>query len=275
MNKMSPLGLKFSVGLFLMFAAWSANAELLLSAPPRESAEDAENIYGPIAKVLSEATGERVQYVHAVNWIEYSESMRKGKYDIVFDGPHFAAWRMKHLGHVPVAKLPGSLIFDLVVKESDEKARRPQDIKSSSICALAPPNLGAMAILTQFSNPVIQPTIVESQDLKAVMEGFKAGKCRAAVVPEQFMKKMPEDARKKFRVLFTSPVYPDQTVTVGPKVNEKERAEIADLLVAPKGLPAASKLLAIYTKQATHFEPVKTPDYDGLEDLLEGEIWGW
>ncbi len=259
------------------FAAvmFPASADLLLSAPPRESAEESALIYGPIAELLSKRTGEPVVYSHAVNWIEYSNSMRNGVYDIVFDGPHFVAWRMKHLGHVPVVKLPGSLVFLLLVRAYDYKVAKLQDLKSSTICSLPPPNLGAMSVLAQFSNPVIQPTLAESLDPSQVMEGLKNGTCRGAVLPERVYKKMGEDARKKLKVMYTSPEYPDQTITVSPKVSEKAREVIAASLAAPGGVPEAARLLAAYTKQATHFEVANSSEFVGLEDLLEGELWGW
>ena len=71
---------------------------LILSAPPRETAEAGMKIYGPIAQHLSKLLGVIVTYKHPGNWMTYQHEMRDDKYDIIFDGPHFISWREKHLG---------------------------------------------------------------------------------------------------------------------------------------------------------------------------------
>ena len=67
-----------------------------MTSPPRESAARGEELYGPLAQLLTVQLGQSVVYERARDWIEYSTRMKQDKYDIVFDGPHFAAWRMKH-----------------------------------------------------------------------------------------------------------------------------------------------------------------------------------
>lgn len=253
----------------------SASADLLISSPPRQTAEEAQRIYGPVAELLSKAIGERVTYAHPANWIEYINSMRKGTYDIVFDGPHFAAWRMKHLGHVPAVKLPGSLSFVLVVRADDATASDVQDLKTSAICTLSPPNLGAMSVLSQFDNPVIQPELVEVVEQASVIKVLKQGKCRGAVVQEKFFKKLDEADRTDLKVIYTSRAFPEQTITLAPKLTEKMREAVVMSLAARDGVPEATQLLATYTKQATYFEIAAASNYEGLEALLEGEIWGW
>ncbi|KPJ93231.1 MAG: hypothetical protein AMJ53_07800, partial [Gammaproteobacteria bacterium SG8_11] len=70
----------------------TVKADLILSAPPRELPEAGLKLYGPLASHLSELLGEKVIYQHPNNWLEYQRDLRRGVYDIVFDGPHFVSW---------------------------------------------------------------------------------------------------------------------------------------------------------------------------------------
>ena len=85
----------FSI-FFCVLYSLPVSADLILTSPPRESAARGEELYGPLAQLLTVQLGQSVVYERARDWIEYSTRMKQDKYDIVFDGPHFAAWRMKH-----------------------------------------------------------------------------------------------------------------------------------------------------------------------------------
>ena len=91
---------------FIIFVE-NVQADLILSAPPRESLEDGQELYGPLAEHLSTLLGEEVTYQHPDNWLHYQRELRNDVYDIVFDGPHFVSWRVKNLKHDVLLKLPG------------------------------------------------------------------------------------------------------------------------------------------------------------------------
>lgn len=83
----------------------------LFSAPPRGSETKEREVYEPIASYLSQVTGKNIVYKHPDNWLNYQNLMQQGKYDLVFDGPHFIGWRMEKPGHQPLVKLPGSYLL--------------------------------------------------------------------------------------------------------------------------------------------------------------------
>lgn len=254
-----------------------AQADLLFTAPPRESIERGEELYGPIARLLTTELGVKVVYEHPLNWKKYAEKMQKNNYDIVFDGPHFAAWRIKHLGHVPVVRLPGELMFVVVTRNDDKKIVGPRDLirTNTPLCGMPPPNLATIAVLRQFSNPIIQPQIYETLGFQEGYELFQAGKCKAAVFQSKFLDKLPKAEKAQLKVLFTSGgALPEQTVTVSGRVTEQQRNTLLAVLTRPEGVPAAAELLKQFTKQAKHFKPADSQEYPGLETLLE-ETWGW
>ena len=76
-------------------------------------------------------------------------------------------------------------------------------------------------------------------------------------------------------MIYTSPTYPDQTVTVSARISGPAREKIIASLSAEAGVPAAKSIFEKFAKNATHFVRAPIPEYEGLEDLLEGVIWGW
>lgn len=252
-----------------------ANAAWLLTSPPREKPDEAQEMYGKLAEFLSIQMGEQVVYERPHGWIDYVNNMRAGKYDIVFDGPHFAAWRMKHLNHIPLVKLPGTLTFVVVGKRSDIKLNKLSDFITGGWCGLPSPNLATMAVMAQFNNPVKQPDFIEIQDVNNIIPALKSGRCRAAGLLDKFYKKASEEDKKDLKVIYTTPTFPDQTITVSARISAPAREKIIAALTAETGVPAAKSLLDKFAKNATHFIRAPSPEYEGLEDLLEGVIWGW
>ena len=253
-----------------------ANASIILSAPPRETIKDGEKFYAPIAKHLSLILGEKVVYEHPKNWTEYTRNMRDGKYDIVFDGPHFVAWRMKHVNHVPVARLDGTLDFFILAKKSDTKANSMRDLVGQSICGLASPNLGTVSAFALFENPVIQPEItIIKGGMKTVMQKFLSGECHYAIVRDKVYKKLPQEKKDIIKIIAKSKSFPNQAISVSTKITKLNRDKIVAALTSPQGAQAADKLLDRFSKKNKYFIPAKDREFDNLENLLEGVVWGW
>lgn len=264
-----------ALALFIINIFSPAYADLVLTAPPRESVARGEELYGPLAQVLTLQLGQRVVYERAHDWIEYAANMKLDTYDIIFDGAHFAAWRMKHLGHSPVAKLPGELTFVVVSNKTDGSLMKLRDLIQGHICSQASPNLGTMAILSAFTNPLIQPDLYEVANANDVYEAFKAGKCEAAVFQDKYLNRLSGEEKAKLRILYSSNHYPDQTITVSRRVTDRQRTLLTELLTRPSGIVATQELLKQFSKQATRFDRVRPKEFAGMEALLEGVLWGW
>jgi len=254
----------------------TANAELLLSAPPREKPDVGESYYSPIAKRLSEVLGEPVVYRHPETWHNYARNMREGKYDIVFDGPHFAAWRMSNVNHTPVARLPGELGFVIMAKSDNTKVNSVEDLVAKKICGLASPNLGTMVVFGIFDNPVIQPEIViVSGGMKTVMKKFLSGECEYAVVRDTIFNSLPEKTKKDIKIIVHSTPLPNQTITVSKKIDAGKRAKISDFILSNDGALSASNLLNRFSKKKKFFIRAEVSEYNNLENLLQGVVYGW
>lgn len=254
------------------------HAELILTAPPRENAETGTKLYGPLAEHLTKLLGEKVTYVHPNNWLEYQRDLRKDVYDIVFDGPHFVSWRLSHLHHEVLVKLPGTLEFVIIVNEDDKDVKTIKDLIGKKICGIPPPNLATLTVIDQFPNPVRQPVIwgVDGGYMN-VFHSFVEGKCRAAVFRSTFFeKKLTEQDRANTRVLFRSKGLPNQAISVSSRVKTDAKNKIIKSLTSGNGMIATKSISRRFGgKQAKPFISASKKEYEAHAQLLEGIVFGW
>ncbi|WP_455206874.1 phosphate/phosphite/phosphonate ABC transporter substrate-binding protein [Kaarinaea lacus] len=261
--------------ILVMLYASPLRAELIFSAPPREDASKGQETYGPLVNYLSYVIGERVVYEHPEGWAEYSNNMRNGHYDIVFDAPHFGAWRIKHISHLPVARLPGSLGFVVVAKKGERDIQKIKDLLAVKICALASPNLGTVTFFNLLDNPVYQPRLYEVQGSFAkVFEAFKEGKCDAAILRDSFFYHMDPREKKNLVVVTASKPLPNQTITVSPRLHAKKDI-IAQKLVSVEGKKAAANLLRRFGSYQDNLSLANSGEFENLDSLLTGVVFGW
>lgn len=260
--------------LGLLFVG-TVQADYILTAPPRESAMKGAKLYGPLALKLSELLGKKVIYEQPKNWLDYSRNMRMGRYDIVFDGPHFSAWRMKHLKHQPVAALPGALEFVLVTHADNPHFKKPRDIAGKRICGMPSPQLATDMILSLYPNPSIQPIIYEVPGgIKKMYKAFKAGKCHATIFRIELFEKLPANEKSKLKIVARTDSLPNQTVTISKRLR-KNAPIISGFLTSKKGAMTANNLLSRYSKSAMYFQKPTPVKYKDVELVLEGIVFGW
>ena len=255
--------------------------DLILSAPPRESAEAGEKMYGVIAKHLSKTLGVKIKYKHPGNWLNYQREMRNDKYDIVFDGPHFIAWREAHLGHEAILKLPGKLQFILVTDKNSQQFNKTEDLIGKNICGISPPNLSTLSILDHYRNPVRQPSIkgFNKGGMGKVFKEFsQKGKrrCDAAILRTAFhKKKLTAEQRATIKTLFTSKAMPNQGISVSRRVSPELKLRIKIGLTEAKGIASTKMVLKRFGGKAKSLMPTAEKEYAGYNNLLEGVIFGW
>ena len=280
MRKYQQVALHFFVCLLFVLAVTPhAVAELVMTAPPRELPEAGEKIYAPLAEHLSQILGEKVTYKHPQNWLQYQRDLRHDVYDIVFDGPHFVSWRLAHLNHEVLVKLPGTLEFVIVVNKDDKQVKTIKDLIGKKICGIPPPNLATLTVIEQFQNPVRQPIIWGVKGgFKSVHESFRTGQCRAAVFRTTFYnKKLTAMDRANMPVLYKSEALPNQAISVSPRINSKYKKEIIrSLTLDEKGKQAAQGITKRFGgNKAPSFTAAKQNEYMEHSSLLEGVVFGW
>jgi len=261
--------------LVILTTSTQSAADLVLSAPPRENPVQGRKLYEPIAEKLTELLGEKVVYEQPKSWADYTNKMRDGYYDIIFDGPHFVAWRQKNLKHTPVASLPGTLEFYIVTDKDNKQLNNARDLIGKRICGMPSPHLATDLVYDLFKNPVLQPTIYEVKGgQRASFQAFKDGKCVATIFRSTLYKKLPDEERNQLKVVTKTRTLPNQTISVSQRL-QKQANIIADFLVSKDGAITANNLLSRYSGRKKQFIKAKPEKFVGAADILEGVVWGW
>lgn len=266
----------WTVFLIVWFATSPAfAADLILTAPPRENAQKGEELYGPIANKLSKLIGENVVYKQPKSWAEYANNMRDGKYDIVFDGPHFVAWRQKNLKHKPIASLPGSLQFLIVTGKNNDQINNKRDLVGKKICGMPSPHLATDLVYDLFKNPVLQPNIYEVRGgQRKSLQAFKEGKCAATIFRTTLYKRLPKEEKANLKIVVRTRKLPNQTISVSQRLHKNSK-KIAEFLVSKDGAITADNLLSRYSKKKKSFIKASPKKFVGAADILEDVVWGW
>lgn len=249
----------------------TASADLILSAPPRETPEAGQKIYGPLAEYLSKATGEKIEYRYPDNWGIYQAMMTKGTYDLVFDGPHFVSWRAQNLQHVPLVALSGKLRFVIIARQDDTRTRVVADLAGKNVCGHAPPNLATLTLFDRFTNPSRLPKLVESKGFDDAYQKLLATKCVATVLPLEVYQKL-EGAVERTKVLYTGEPYANQALTAGPRVSAQAREKIVQALLGAEGQRASRPIAASFG--GGEFVATGANDYASYGSLLKN-VWGF
>ena len=251
-------------------AAKATNKAIVLTSPPRESAEQGAQVYGPIADYLSKVTGRRVVYNHPATWGLYRTEMLNGDYDIIFDGGHFADYRARKLGHHIVAKMPELQQFVIIVRK-DDNVSAVEQLAGQTFCSPPPPNQGALLALSQFKDPARQPITVPvtSNFWPIVYEGVVSGRCRGGVLEMAILQKLDKAGATK--IVLQTPPQPNQAFTVSSRVSPEDRAKIAAALIAPDAVKPTEKLRERF-KVGDSFVAANNAEYAGLGDLLRNEF---
>jgi len=252
-------------------ACLPASANLVLSAPPLGKPEVQEKMYRPLAAYLGKALGETVEYRHPDNFGLYQAEMQLGKYDIVFDGPHFAEWRVVKLHHEILVKTPGQLVFVVVVKDKDKEYQSLQDLRGRSLCGLAPPNLATQTIFQHYR--IAQPNLLLAPSFPVAFKQMLAGKCTAVILAKRTYEELSKTATIKSRVIFTSKGFPGLTITASSKISEKKKDTLRMKLLSPEAKAALPGFMRQYTA-GKGFVPANQEEYLGTEQLLK-DSWGF
>lgn len=229
-----------AIACALGFATPAVAAPLVFTATPNARNATLDATYRLFAGFLAGAARNPVRYENAHSLFAYASLMGQRKFDIVFDGPQFTAWRDAREGYRPIVRLRPPLVFEILVGAGAQDARIqvPRDLDGQTVCVPPFPNL-ATIVLDNHTSQVASPSIVVRPGPKQDLHAFLKGDCVATVVPKKLaMKTSPGVAR----VLYTSQAYPNLTVSVSPKVSRAVRQRLRAALLSPRGEALAKRI---------------------------------
>ena len=264
--------LAFMTFTLLGMTSISAFADLILSAPPRGKAEDEQKIYVPMAVYISKLIGQKVVYKHPGEWGIYQANMQTGKYDIVFDGPHFVAWRMSRKDHEVLATTPGNLSFVVVVRSQSERFKQLRDLRGRSVCGMAPPNLATLMLMNEVGVGH-EPRLVLAKSFNDAFEKMLAGECDGAVLRDKTYDKLLKKHKNVSREIFRSKGLPNQAITASKNLTTDEKDLLKNGLLSAEAMAAMPAFMEKYTGKKG-LRKAESRNYLGVEALLK-DIWGF
>jgi ABC-type phosphate/phosphonate transport system, periplasmic component len=241
-------------------------AELTFAVHPVLPQARTVQVYEPLANYLSRVTGQKIRLVTNSNFLTHWQAMKRDKYDLILDGPHFTDYRVKNMGYTVLAKLPDVVSYTLVSNEN-LMIMEPSELVGKTIATTASPAIGALRLVELYPNPLRQPTIVETPDSEQAAELTVQGKVAAAMIPAPLVGRYPS-----LVTVVTTEQLPSPGISASPAVSpELQQALRRALLDAPNSADGRKALEAL---NAPVLEPADNKSFQGLERLLEG-MWGY
>ncbi|HHC72152.1 MAG TPA: phosphate/phosphite/phosphonate ABC transporter substrate-binding protein [Thiotrichales bacterium] len=258
--------------LWLMLPALSSAADkLLFTTAPTQPVQKTLEMYGPLVEFLSERAGVEIELRPVRSFLEYTIHMQRGEYDIYFDGPHFASWRMQHQGHRVLAKLPGEIRFVVVVRD-DAGIDSIKELAGKRVCGFSSPNLLTLGFLDLYANPASQPQIVAVKSFMDSLRCVQAGRGIASVMRDKFWEKRKPEEREGLHQIHISEAYPHRAFTIRGDVDAEIRGRLTAALLSEEGIRHGEAILKRFRVQ--HFSRASDAEYEGFYRLLNS-TWGF
>ncbi|HDP89078.1 MAG TPA: hypothetical protein ENN42_03860 [Thioalkalivibrio sp.] len=244
----------------------AADGPIRLAIQPIQTAETTASFYRPLIDYLREQTGLPIELATSSNFLTYWTQMKRGDYDLVLDAAHFTDYRIRELGYVPLAKMPGEVSYSLVT-HADTFIFEPAELTGKPVASLAAPSLGMVRMLELYPNPLRQPRILEAATTEAIIEMIESGRAVAGIIPTPLL-----NTYTQFNVVLTTEPAPHVTFSASPGLPDAQRMRIQQALLDAGGSQAGRAML-----EAIGFTALERPDvtvYAGYAQLLEG-TWGY
>lgn len=263
---------RFGISMLLIVPtfALAESTDLVFATPPTQSVETTKKNYQPLVDYLSQTIHKKIILKPARNFQEYTKNMREGRYDLIFDGPHFINWRIQKQHHVVVAKQPGELHFAIIVKKNSSISQL-RDLWAVPVCSPAVPHLGTLTLLEIYSNPIREPTIIPVQSFKHALQCLRDDRAVAALVRDKYWFKKAD--KRGLKVLFiTKKKMPARGLSVGQRVNKSLQRKITTALTSKEGRAFSEK--AFSTIGGGKFVRANTREFSDLGEIIK-IVWGF
>ncbi|MBD3618477.1 MAG: PhnD/SsuA/transferrin family substrate-binding protein [Chromatiales bacterium] len=244
----------------------AAGEPVRLAIQPIQTAETTAEFYRPLIEYLRTQTGLPIELATTSNFLTYWTQMKRGDYDLVLDAAHFTDYRIRELGYVPLAKMPGEVSYSLVT-HPDTFIFEPAELTGKPVASLASPSLGMVRMLDLFPNPLRQPRILEAATTEAIIEMIESGKAVAGIIPTPLL-----NTYTQFNVVLTTEPAPHVTFSASPRLPAEARSSLQRALLEAGNTAEGQAMLA-----AIGFTALERPEatvYSGYAELLEG-VWGY
>lgn len=228
---------KFLGASFLLVAATCparAAEVMIFTAPPTETAAEGQKLYGPIVKILSDATGVKWRYQRSRDWLSYVKFVVGDGADATFSQAHFAGYLTLYHNHQLLVRAPLETDWMLV-----GRAGSNFDLVGRPVCLIPPPELGSLIFTNQkvFEDPLRTPHVVSMDKREDLLPGLKQNVCTYTVLPANMVS--GDSSGLETRLLSR---VPGPAITVGRNVDDKLAQKIRSALLSPAGQAATAQI---------------------------------
>ncbi|MBE9516432.1 MAG: PhnD/SsuA/transferrin family substrate-binding protein [Proteobacteria bacterium] len=230
-----------------------------------------EQAYQPLAQYLAQLTGQEVNIRTSPNFLSYWSSVTKKKTNALYlDAAHFTAYRARKMGFEVIAKMPDSVSYSIIVRDS-EMVFDASELVGRRIASLGAPSIGAARLGNMFPNPSRQPVLVEVFDSQSGIDMLLNNKVYAAIIPTPLVSALMNNDGQ-VNVVTTTMLVPHIALSASPDISKDIVSKIRGaLLGAVKTDKGKAMLKGIGFAK---FEMASKATY-AQQDKILNNYWGY
>ncbi len=250
------------------FSLSAFGATYTIAVEPNYPANQAKEIYEPLLKYLKTSTGHTYTLKTVNNYHGYwRDILGNAPTDFSFEEAHFADFRIKRQGFVPLVRVAEPTQFALLVSPEDT-GRGTQGLMSGAIVSMPSPSLGYLFLGEIYPNPIAQPEIMSSaQTWKDGVDMVFAQEAKAAMVPMYIASQYPN-----LESVSLSRSLPGRSMNASGKVPADVRKAVTNAMLKLKDDPGMIDILTELGTQS--FVVSSAADVAGNERLLR-RVFGY
>jgi phosphonate transport system substrate-binding protein len=202
----------------------SPSEPIIVGVLPNIAAVTLLTQYDHMKRYLERVNQRKVQIATAANFRAFFTSLMQGEYDVAVSAPHFARIAQLDRGQVPLA-IYEPPIGALFVSTSDSAVGSPAELRGKTLAFANPQSLVAMYGIRWLSQQKLQAhqdyrvTAVRS-DL-GVGRLLLSGEAAAAILSNGEFRQIPEDERKRLKVVEEFARIPNFIVLAHPRLGKE------------------------------------------------------
>jgi len=276
LQNLSAIALVALIALTVTFGlssrpATAADKELVLAVQPILSEGQTRKAFQPLCDYLAQATGRPCRLFTSPNFYAYWDTVRHSTaFNLVLDAAHFTDYRAQKLGYQVLAKIPETVSYSLVTRDS-EFLLDAKELVGKRVATLGIPSIGAARLNGLFPNPSRQPVTVEVGASEEALRMLRDGKLNAAILPTPIVAQQMASEGGLYVVLATDPI-PHIGLSAAPSIDASTRNVLRKALLSAHTSEEGKKML----KQIgfERFDPASASVYTGQAGILK-EYWGY
>lgn len=231
---------------------------------PQQAASKLAKMWIPFMAELSKGTGREIHFATMKDIPTFERCLAKGAYDIAYMNPYHYTVFSDKAGYKAFAHQSEKKLKGLIVVKKEAPYETLQDLDNLNLAFPSPAAFGASVLPRaemRKRGMNITPNYVKSHD--SVYKSVAAGLFPAGGGVKRTFANIPEDLRRKLRIIYTTAGYTPHAFAVSPKVDEATRQTLqATFQRLSKTRPDLLQQIGM-----TGFSDAQDSDWNDVRDL--------